>query len=178
MKKKLKNIYGNYFEYEVQNATGGGVSVLEPGYIITPDGDFILVPKGVDHSKIFSDYLNKYLDNKADTIYESNEAMMALVKINHVVYYGLRMRDVVNIYNKGGNQDGVGMLILPENYKEILSTEQKKGIEILLDSNKSVFGNSEKMFLKIRETVSGVDLEKENFNLFLKNTEEQNERKN
>ena len=64
MKKKLKNISGEYFEFEVENKDGGGVNVLEAGYIITPDGDFILVPKDIEHSKIFSEYINKYLVNK------------------------------------------------------------------------------------------------------------------
>ncbi len=178
MKKKLKNISGEYFEFEVENKDGGGVNVLEAGYIITPDGDFILVPKDIEHSKIFSEYINKYLVNKTNTTYESNEAMIALIKVNHVVYYGLRMRDIVNLYDKNGNQDGVGLLILPENYKEILTKEQKKSINILLESNKSIFGNREKMYIRIRETLSGTDVEKEEFNLFLESMEEQIERKN
>lgn len=177
MKKMLKNIKNEEFEYEVQNATGGGVSVLEPGYIITPDGEFILVPKGEGHNAIFADYVNKYLDNETPTVFNSNEAMIALGKINHVVYYGLRMRDVVEIYNKGGDEQGVAILILPENYQESMSEKQKESIKILLDSNKSIFGNKEKMFIRVRETVYGSDLDKEEFKLFLESKDEI-ERKN
>lgn len=178
MKKKIKNIKNEEFEYEVQNATGGGVSVLEPGYIITPDGEFIPVPKGVGHNTIFSDYVNKYLDNKTPTVFNSNEAMIALGTINHVVYYGLRMRDVVDIYNKGGNEQGVAILLLQENYQETMSDRQKEAIKILLASNKSIFGNNEKMFIRVRETIYGSDLNKEEFNLFLEDKEEENKRKN
>lgn len=115
---------------------------------------------------IFSDYINAYLDNQTK-IAANNDAMIALIKINHIVYYGLRMRDVVDIYNKGGNEEGVGMIILPENYQEVMSDSQKASLKILLDSNKSLFGNREKMFIRVRETVNGSDLEIEEFKKFL-----------
>lgn len=166
MLKRIKNIKNEEFEYEVQDSLGDGVSVLEPGYVITPDGEFILVSKGIEHGAIFSDYINAYLDSQTK-IAANNDAMIALTEINHIVYYGLRMRDVVDIYNKGGNEEGVGIIILPENYQEVMSDSQKESLKILLASNKSLFGNYEKMFIRVRETVYGSDLSMEEFKEFL-----------
>lgn len=179
MIKKLKNINGEEFEFEVENSTGGGVSVLEPGYIITPDGEFIPIYNGVDHNVVFSDYFNKYLANKTPILNESTEAMMELVKINHIVYYGLREVELASIYNDGNiDKEGIGYLLLPINYQEILTKSQKESIQLLLSSNKSIFGNYEKMHIRIRETVYGGDLDKEEFKLFLESEKEQNKRIN
>lgn len=179
MKKKIKNIKNEEFEYEVLNATGGGVSVLEPGYVITPGGEFIPIYNGEDHNVVFSDYFNKYLNNKIPILHESTEAMMDLLKINHVVYYGLREAELATIYNDGNvDQEGVGYLLLPNCYQDILTKEQKEAIKILLATNKSLFGNYEKMHIRVRETIYGNDLDKEEFNLFLEGKEEENKRKN
>ncbi len=173
MKKKLKNINNEEFEYEVQNASGGGVSVLEPGYVITPSGEFIPIYNGEDHNVVFSDYFNKYFANDVPVLHESSEAMVELVKINHIVYYGLREAELANIYNNGNvDQEGVGYLILPTNYKEIITEEQKKALKVLLVSNKSLFGNYDKMHIRVRETVYGTDLDKEDFELFLESENE------
>ena len=171
MIKKIKNVNGQDFEFEVLDV-GGGVSVLEPGYVITPNGNFIPVGKNEDHNIVFSDYINKYLDKKIVEIYQSTESMLALVKINHIVYYGLRMNDLGTIYNNGGNIEGLGLLILPENYQETMTEEQKESVKVLLDSNTSIFSNREKMKVEIHETVYGEEINKEEFQNFLESSQE------
>lgn len=178
MKKMLKNIKNEEFEYEVVDVTEESVSVLEPGYVITPDGEFIPIYNGEDHNVVFSDYFNKYLDNKIPVLHESTEAMVDLVKINHIVYYGLREAELATIYNDGNvDQEGVGYLLLPIHFQEVLTEEQKEAIKVLLATNKSLFGDYEKMHIRVRETINGSDLDKEDFKLFLENKEEI-ERKN
>lgn len=172
MIKKLKNINGEEFEFEVLDTSGGGVSVLDPGYAITPDGNFIPVAKNEDHNIVFSNYINKYLDKKVAEVYQSTESMLALVQINHIVYYGLRMSDLGTIYNNGGNIEGLGLLILPENYQETMSKEQRESVKILLDSNKSIFGGREKMKVEIHETVYGEEIDEEEFKTFLESSQE------
>ncbi len=176
MKKMLKNINNEEFEYEIVNPSGGGISVVEPGYIITPGGEIIAVPKGEDHNTVFSNYINKYLVNKIQKIYQSTEGALVLSKINHVVYYGIRMNDLGNIYNNGGSTEGLGLLILPENYLENITNFQKEAIKLLLATNKSIFGNREKIKIEIHEGFHEDELNIENFKLFL-NSEKELERK-
>ena len=118
------------------------------------------------------------MDNKIPVLHESTEAMLDLVKINHFVYYGLREAELATIYNDGNvDQEGVGYLLLPLHYQEVLTEEQKEAIQVLLASNKSLFGDYEKMHIRVRETVYGSDLDKEEFKLFLESKDEI-ERKN
>ncbi len=168
MKKILKSINGNDFEFEVCNLDEDLVSVLQAGYIITLEGEFIPVKDNEYHKDVFSNYLNKYLENNPLINYNSNEAMQALVNINHIVYYGIKPQVINNIYeNRGGNTGGFGILIVPENYLGVITSDQIKSIKILLDSNKSIFGNSEKILLEIYEKSEENKLDKDKFNNFL-----------
>lgn len=144
--------------------------------MITPDGEFIPVAKDVGHNTVFAEYINKYLGSNPPIVFNSNEAMIALVEINHIIYYGLRMRDVADIYDKNRNTEGSGFLILPKDYEETMTPEQKESTKILLDSNKSIFGNREKMKVEIHETVYGEEIEKEEFSLFLESQKEENKK--
>ncbi len=176
MKKILKSIKGNDFEFEVCNLAEEIISVLQAGYIITPEGDFIPVNDDEYHKDVFTNYLNKYLENNPLASYSSNEALNALIKINHIVYYGIKPQVINNVYeNRGGNTGGFGLLILPKNYLDVMTNEQRKSTKVLLDSNKSIFGNSEKILLEIYEQKEENKLNKKEFINFLESYIENDE---
>lgn len=106
MEKLLKNINEESFLYHVANKNE--ISILNAGYIITPDGDFIEVKDTDSHGIIFSDYLNKYLDRNTTKTIDVLEASKELNLLNHIVYLGIKTEDVKQVYtNKSSLEGGV-----------------------------------------------------------------------
>lgn len=164
MEALVKNIFGKEFLFRVEELSF--VSVLSAGYAINPEGNFILIKDNEDHSTIFSDYLNKYLDNQVVKTYESTNAMVELIKLNHVIYFGVKPSDIAK--GEGGLSEGLCFIVLPEDYKNILTEQQKESIRILINTNQSIFGDREKVSLKIYETFFHKNpLDKNNFIEFL-----------
>ena len=60
------------------------VSVLEGGYLITKDGQFIPVKDGQDHDKVFNEYLNKYECRETPIHYDTAKAFTILVNVGKV----------------------------------------------------------------------------------------------
>lgn len=147
--KQIKRYDGTEFEFKV--AEKNSISVLEPGYIITPDGEFIPVTDKENHGDIFSKYLTKYLNSSEELNLEALEACRELLKLNHIVYIGIRGRNMKIVYtNGGGRSRDFGMFLLPENYQQNLTKEQKASSLTLLNTNKSIFGNRPIMDINIQ----------------------------
>ena len=72
------------------------VSVLEGGYLITKDGQFIPVKDGQDHDKVFNEYLNKYECRETPVHYDTPKAFTILVNDGNIVYMGRKMGDNLN----------------------------------------------------------------------------------
>ncbi len=174
MEKLIKNYDGELIKFRV--AEPSEVSVLEVGYAINLEGDFIPVKDDEDHSAVFSDYINAYLGeknrNKIGEVFDipnngiipttllSLEAGKMLVALNHVVYYGVRPADVKDIY-QNGTAAGYCLLVFPDDFKESLTEEQRNAILALLETNRSVFGNREKVDIQFNIFGSPDNLDKE-----------------
>ena len=102
------------------------VSVLEGGYLITKDGQFIPVKDGQDHDIVFSEYLNKYECRETPVHYDTAKAFTILVNDGNIVYIGKKMRDNLNTI------EGTYIVIMPY---EDLTEEQEEAIDILKKSN-------------------------------------------
>lgn len=150
MNKKLMSKYGNPFEMESYSYEDY-ISVLAAGYIITPSGMCVIVPDDKDHSDVFSTYIYKYLE-KQYSFYQLTEAIEILTgdPCNCVVYCGIRPGDVIALHNpqinKKYNSEGWGVLFFP--IKSELTEEQKMACQSLISSNKSLFGDREKIPLQ------------------------------
>lgn len=138
--KEYLSINGNSFLY--RNTEIEWISPLEGGYIITPDGYFIPVKDSDDHSTIFSEYLTKYLEKRINL--NTIEATIMLTKNNHIVYMGIKMSDMKDVYAHNGTCEGFGILIFPNDINS-LSKEQKEACSSLIAINRRVFGNGEKI---------------------------------
>ena len=122
------------------------LSVLSAGYIITPDGKCIIIPDGRDHADISSTYIYQFLETKY-VYYQSTEAIQVLTKepFSCVVYNGIRPDDIKQVYTENFNAEGYGIFFLP--LESELTKEQKIACQKLLDSNRSLFDNREKIEL-------------------------------
>lgn len=102
------------------------VSVLEGGYLITKDGQFIPVKDGQDHDKVFNEYLNKYECRETPVHYDTAKAFTILVNDGNIVYMGRKMGDNLNTI------EGAYIVLMPY---EDLTEEQEEAIDILKKSN-------------------------------------------
>ena len=149
---ELTTLYNNKFK--MLGATKEDyISTMAGGYIIRPDGLCVEVPDNSDHADISSQYIYRYLEIEYK-YYQSTEAIRILTKepFNCVVYNGVKAQDSKEIYGKGNNYgssnaNGYGIIFLPLNAE--MSTDQKEMCQKLLSSNKSLFGNHEKIDLTI-----------------------------
>ena len=102
------------------------VSVLEGGYLITKDGQFIPVKDGQDHDKEFNEYLNKYECRETPVHYDTAKAFTILVNDGIIVHMGRKMGDNLNTI------EGAYIVLMPY---EDLTEEQEEAIDILKKSN-------------------------------------------
>jgi len=154
----LKDINGNEFLFRTLETNF--ISVLDAGYIINPEGNFINVKDSDDHGDIFSQYLTKYLNSDRQIQLCSIEAAIELAKVGHIAYYGIKTKDCASVYaNKLGRgiSQGCGVIIIPKTIED-LTLEQKDSLLKLLETNKSIFGTGEKLELEIHNK-DGEDLD-------------------
>lgn len=131
------NLCRDFNSIEVEN-----LSVLSGGYIITPNGEIILVKDTDQHQMIFSDYINAYLENKEYIKYNTLMATKILCELGCCVYAGIRLEYFKNKLEK--MNESMASLTFPNNPNSITES-QKIIIKKLLKSNKSLFGSSEKI---------------------------------
>lgn len=93
--KELENINGDYFSFRVREREW--VSVLEAGYIITPDGSFVNVLDSEDHSNIFTNYIRCYMGIHNGRVFQTMEAIQELTSLGHIAYLGLKPVDMRNM---------------------------------------------------------------------------------
>lgn len=159
----LTSILGNEFEMEGSNYNDY-ISTMAAGYIIRPDGKCVVIPDGCDHADISSNYIQKYLE-KSYIFYQSTEAIQVLTNepFNCVVYNGLRPQDIKSIYAPKISQsytEGYGIIFLPINTE--MTLEQKLACNELINSNKSIFGEGEKLPLTFGY-ITGQEISREEF---------------
>lgn len=83
------------------------VSLRAPGYIITKEGEYIIVPEQISHSEFFSNFLQIYRGETTRTDYDTFSGSIELAKEGFMVYIGVREKDV--FYN--GLQDDIGFFV-------------------------------------------------------------------
>ncbi len=149
---EFTSFYNNKFK--MSGATKDDyISTMAGGYIIRPDGLCVVVPDNSDHADISSQYIYQFLEIDYK-YYQSTEAIQILTKepFNCVVYNGVKAQDSKEIYGKNNkygssNSSGYGIIFLPLEHE--MTNDQKEICQKLLSSNKSLFGNHEKLDLTI-----------------------------
>lgn len=144
MKIKPISINGNLCK-EFNSVDIEDLSVLSGGYIITPNGEIILVKDTDQHQVIFSDYINAYLENNDYIKYNTLTATKMLCEIGCCVYAGVRLEYFKNKLEK--MTQSMASLTFPNDPSE-LTDSQKQIIKALLKTNKSLFGSSEKILIQ------------------------------
>lgn len=169
MEKILKNIIGEEFLYDVANKNE--ISILNAGYIITPAGDFIEVKDSDSHNIIFLNYLNKYLNTKLSSKLDVLEASKELTNLNHIVYLGIKTEDIKQTYsNKNSPGGGFAIFILPNAYESTITSEQKESCLQLISTNKSLFGNYNKIEFQVYKIDEEDEIDLNNFMTILENS--------
>ena len=141
--EKLKTINGNTFEFRTEEKSY--VSVLTGGYIITSDGKFVDVKDAENHSDIFTSYLRKFLEDDSHNIVDTLIGSKELTLLNHIVHRGIKESDVKESYGNGSSADNV-VLLFPSNSEDI-TKEAAESCLHLISTNKSIFGNYEKVHI-------------------------------
>lgn len=113
-------------KFKMTTAKDFEISVLEGGYLITKDGQFIPVKDDQDHSDIFSQYINKFYGATQPRHYETTEAIVTVVNDGNIVYMGKKFGD------NPLNVVGAFIILLP--YEE-LTPEQKEALRKLISTN-------------------------------------------
>ncbi|MCI8575691.1 MAG: hypothetical protein HFI09_04395 [Bacilli bacterium] len=167
---EFTTIYNNTFKM-IGATKEDYISTMAAGYIIRPDGLIVIVPDSSDHADISSQYIYQYLETEYK-YFQSTEAIQILTKepFNCVVYNGVKVQDSKEIYGKenrycSSNAQGYGILFLP--LETEMSEEQKEICQKLLASNKSLFGNYDKIDLTIG-LITGEEIDRLEFEEKLK----------
>lgn len=146
----LRDIYENPFQMNVIDTSS--INVLDNGYIITNDGFCIRVENDMDHCIVFSEFLNKYLNENENRYYQSTEAASKIAKLGHIAYFGIRPSDMKG--DLRSDNKGFGVFFLPDPIDN-LTDKQKETLKVLIDTNySSLFGN-EKLSLTFGNGVTG-----------------------
>lgn len=175
MEKLLSNILGDTFRYKI--ALPNEVSTLGAGYIITPSGEFIEVKDDDSHAEVFSYYLDSYLCRKGHKYYDTLEAAKHLTSVNHIVYLGLKAAEMKDMTT---NLTGVGfgVFLLPDGYENTITSEQCEACLTLIKTNKSLFGNYEKIELQFNKfNGSDFSIDRDDFMSVLENCSKKNNSK-
>lgn len=130
---------------EYQSCLPEEMSVLAGGYIITPLGEIIVVEDNQEHKDVFSSYINDYFELESANVYETYLATKLLCELGCIVYAGVRLDYIKN--KLGGLDNTMASLTFPSKLEEITEV-QKEICQHLLDSNRSLFGNGEKIAIQ------------------------------
>lgn len=133
---------------KLQYVDADSVSVLVGGYIISPDGKIVLIGDCEDHDIVMSNYISVLL-NQEYRYFDISKCIILLNQLHHVVYIGMKMKDMSIVYNKGvGTFDsGFGVFSIPDKIENI-SNIQLQICKNIIQSNQSLWGNCEKISLQ------------------------------
>lgn len=139
------SINGNLCK-EFKSSSMEDLSVIVGGYIITPHGEIILVDENEEHCNVFSEYINSYLENDSEKIYETLIATKILCELGCCVYAGIRYNEYVS--NKSaGSQDNMGSLTFPNDFNNLTKIQKEICLE-LISKNKSLLGDRDKIYIQ------------------------------
>ena len=144
-KQEVSGLYSNKFLFNVEDS---GVSSLSPGYIIRPDGITVKVENHEDHDDVFSRYINSYINNDEETKYFVGKAITMLTnEYGHIIYYGIKTSDAMDIYTNQGNTNGYAFFFIPDDINSI-TEEQVNVINEIMSSNYSTISQQEILPIK------------------------------
>lgn len=112
-------------------------SLRIPGYIITKEGELIIIPESVYHAVYFSNFIRLYTDGEDTKNYDTNTGALNIANKGFLVYVGLRDNDIYN-----GEIAGNIIFYLPpeltkeqyEVYEELMTHNDE--LKDFIDSNK------------------------------------------
>lgn len=157
-KIELYSITDKMFQMQGIDVSYEDVTVVMPGYIITPNGEFIIVDSKRHHRDVFDEYLYKYLDKDhepSDTI----TAIRKLNQLNHMVYCGIRTGAINSGYFSSNY--GVGYVFTPN--MEDITIKQRNALEALIATNVSPISKREILEIMFANTITDKEY---NFNEF------------
>lgn len=148
--KELKHpLYGKISYFIIPTESGNDFQVIGypdlkdasfriPGYIITKDGELIIIPESLYHADYFSNFIRLYTDGKDNNMYDTNTGALNIANKGFLVYVGLRNNDIYN-----GEISGNILFYLPPE----LTKKQLKVYEKLMTNNDELkhFFDSNKM---------------------------------
>jgi hypothetical protein len=140
MKKQLDLYSKNNKKFQMEGLKSNDIeeiSVITPGYIILPNGDYVTIGHDRHHKDVFEEYLNKYLE----TDIEIQDTISAVEKLNeegHVVYCGTRVGHFNSSHS--GSVKSRGFVFTPE--LNITTDLQLTSIANLLKTNVSAISKN------------------------------------
>ena len=101
-----------------------------------------------DHDDVFSRYINSYINNDEETKYFVGKAITMLTnEYGHIIYYGIKTSDAVDIYTNQGNTNGYAFFFIPDDIDSI-TDEQMHVINEIISSNYSSISQQEILPIK------------------------------
>lgn len=138
------SINGNLCE-EFESCQEEELSVIEGGYIITPQGEIIVVKDNDEHCIVFSKYLNSFLEVKNEKVYDTFSATKMLCELGCCVYAGIRLE---YIKNKLENlEKSMASFTFPNNIEDLTEVQSKICLK-LIETNKSRLSSKEKITIQ------------------------------
>lgn len=112
-------------------------SLRMPGYIITKEGELIIIPESARHANYFSDFIRLYTDGEDTNMYNTYTGALNIANKGFLVYVGLRDKDIYS-----GEIAGNIIFYLPpeltkeqyEVYEELMTHNVE--LKDFIDSNK------------------------------------------
>ncbi len=145
MKMNPITINGNISSVSFNSCNLEDLTVIIGGYIITPNGEIIIVSDHEEHCNVFSKYINCYLENDSKQIYDTLTATRTLCELGCCVYSGIRYQEYISHKTEGYN-DEFAALTFPRDME--LTEKQKIICQKLMMSNKSSISNNEKIYIQ------------------------------
>ena len=138
-------INGNKSPISFKSSEIDELTIIIGGYIITPRGEVIVVDEDDEHCNVFSAYINVYLEQNSPKIYDTGTAIKILCESGCCVYSGIRYREYIAGKTENFDNEAIS-LSFPQDIDAITSV-QKEACKKIIDSNKSVLGDREKIYM-------------------------------
>lgn len=172
--KQLKNsiiyicgVYSVLLSNNIDNFNN--LSVLSPGYIISPEGNIFTVLDDEDHSDVFERYLTeKYGRRELIGLHQAKQIDVLTNILGNIIYYGIKTSDTKYIYGCNDVNSSVGYFFVPDDMTNL--TEQQRQICLkILESNRSVLTGKDKIELHYQSIHSDVGTQEELLSLLTNN---------
>ena len=162
-----RGVYSVLLSNDIDNFNN--LSVLSPGYIISPEGNIVTVLDDEDHSDVFERYLtNNCGKRELIGLHQAKQIDVLTNILGNVIYYGIKTGDTKYIYGCNDVNSSVGYFFVPDDMTNL--TEQQRQICLkILESNRSALTGKDKIELHYQSIHSDVGTQEELLSLLTNN---------